>query len=153
MPPWKQLRNELHVMDGTRGKLETMTRAWRGNCRPNLSIAGKDPEVRSAPSPHAFSRTSFSVLSPLLHEALQSPDSANAVNSTTVGVPGLLSRPHKVSHSFHINFSSPESISIQDTTQKSESFHLISSLYIFSLDFFLLFTQFFPEVKMKLIYK
>lgn len=46
MPPWRQLRrNELHVTDGTRGKLATMTRAQRGTCRPNLSIAGKDPPI------------------------------------------------------------------------------------------------------------
>lgn len=160
MPPWRQLRrNELHVTDGTRGddqgpkrNLQTQSKHRReGPTHP--PIGGKDPEVQSAPSPHALPRTSFSVLSPLLHEALQAPDSANAVNSTTVGVAGLLPRPHKVSHSFHINLSSPESVSIQDTTQKSEFPFDFFSLH-FQLRFLFTFHSFFsPEVKMKLICK
>lgn len=139
-----------------------MTRARRGTCRLNLSTAGKDPPIlpsegrtqrfRVHPHPMPFPGPASLCSVP----SCMKPSSLKILQMRWI-LPqcewqASCPDPTKLLTAFMSIFH-PESVSIQDTTQKSESFHLISSLYIFSLDFSLLFIHFFPEVKMKLIYK
>ena len=131
-----------------------MTRARRGTCRPNLSIAGKDPPIlpsegrtrRSRVHPHPMPFPGPASLCSV--PSCMKPSSLQILQTQWI-LPqwewqASCPDPTKFLTAFTPIFH-PQSLSPFKTQLRSPSFHLISSLYIFSLDFSLLFIHFFPR--------